>query len=688
MSKKLKIRLTFLTGLLSWLLFSFFDIYFILLKRYEIEEAYIEVVPQVFLTLFILSTLGYYRYMITKAESINFIDLLWRVFITGLITTMISLSLRFVFTLFAATSFIQNPLTVNFFYHIYVALVVIFLVSTFVVWKRLILYQKSKKLIQWWTAFEYTLVASLLFDFFGFETFAVPFNVLVVAIAVFSLILSLNLKWIAYLNFKQKWKSILFILLSGIYLYHFVLNLSIYSDTGVLVYDLFNRVFIISLFFFILIYAVIAVLVTLFNLPTSSVFERKLQEAVDFQKLSQSSPSGQSEEETYDILIDSAMSAVFADAAWLEIKKGDDKLETIRRNLNREEVGQIKILLRDSPLSDTIYLTASAKVLPSKSYTTLAKGDYRSAFAIPIFVKNEQVGSLVLLQSVADAFDREMMNIITTFVNQASVSIENARLLNDAIENERYKEQLKIAKAVQKSLLPSKLISNSAINISAYAMAADEVGGDYYDVLSSDEHIHKIIIGDVSGKGTSAAFNMAQMKGIFHSLALIDLKPDALILKANAALSNCLEKSSFITATYLEINTRLREIEFVRAGHCPTLYYRASDKSANYLSTKGMGLGIVRNSEYAKYVHCNALKYEPGDLILLYTDGITEACDATGDQFGENRLKEALTKNIHSIDNNSSIENIKNGIIEELYAFLNGKKLDDDYTLMLIKFEA
>jgi len=277
--------------------------------------------PQIFFTGFALATFAYYRYIITKADSLNFTDLLWKVFITGLITTLISLAIRSFFTLFANSSLIESPLTINFFYNILIGLVVIFMVSTTVVWKRLILYQKSKNLLQLWSFFEIALLAGLIFDFFNFEIGDPIFRVALVILGCFSLILAFNLKWVAYLNFKQKWKGILFILLSGIYLYHFLLNLFKFSYTEVLVIDLLDRVFIWGLFGFLFLYAVISILVTLFNLPTSSVFEQKLKEALDFQKLSQSIPRGETKDQTYEILLDSSMSAVFADAAWLEVKE-------------------------------------------------------------------------------------------------------------------------------------------------------------------------------------------------------------------------------------------------------------------------------------------------------------------------------------------------------------------------------
>ena len=144
LSEKLEIRLSFLAGILSWLLFTFFDLYLLFVDQYQLNVDLSAILPQIFLTTLVLSTLSYYRYTITKADSINFIDLLWRVFITGLVTTIGSLFIRLFFYIFGNSTISENPFTVNFLYNILVGLVVVYLVSTFVVWKRLILYQKSK----------------------------------------------------------------------------------------------------------------------------------------------------------------------------------------------------------------------------------------------------------------------------------------------------------------------------------------------------------------------------------------------------------------------------------------------------------------------------------------------------------------------------------------------------------------
>ena len=184
-----------------------------------------------------------------------------------------------------------------------------------------------------------------------------------------------------------------------------------------------------------------------------------------------------------------------------------------------------------------------------------------------------------------------MTKIVSTFSNQAGISIENFRLMEEALQNERYKEELKIAKMVQKSLLPTILEQDQDFDIAAFSESADEVGGDYYDTLRVDKHLISIIIADVSGKGTTAAFHMSQMKGIFHSLAQHDIEPSNFMVQANQALVYCLERGSFISATYFIINTQTKTIRYARAGHCPVLYYCANSSSSRVFERQGGCIG-------------------------------------------------------------------------------------------------
>jgi serine phosphatase RsbU (regulator of sigma subunit) len=274
-----------------------------------------------------------------------------------------------------------------------------------------------------------------------------------------------------------------------------------------------------------------------------------------------------------------------------------------------------------------------------------------------------------------------MTKIVSTFANQAGISIENFRLLEEALQSERYKEELKIAKTVQKSLLPQVLDQHDDFELAAFSESADEVGGDYYDTLRASDTQSALIVADVSGKGTTAAFHMSQMKGIFHSLAQNCIQPEEFMIRSNQALANCLERGSFISATFFIINTEEKKVNYSRAGHCPVLYFSASRNTAEYLKDKGVALGMVRNKGYEKFIEAHAFGYQPNDIMVLYTDGITEAKNAKGDEYGYDRLLETLLE----VKDRSARE-IQEHLINRLYEFTGTENINDDYTTMIVKF--
>ncbi len=440
--------------------------------------------------------------------------------------------------------------------------------------------------------------------------------------------------------------------------------------------DFRDNVFLVAILSFIFIYALFSLLVILFNLPTSSVFEQKLEEVVNFQRLSQSIQTEQSEDRVFDILLESAVSTVFADAAWIEVHENGDN-DYFTHNISIEEVNSLKEFIRENNIKG-IFDSGSDK----SRNVQLNKGSrFRSIMSFPINVKQEKVGHLVLLKDVSEGFNKEMNKIIATFTNQAGISIENFRLLNEALENERYKEELKIAKKVQQSLLPAELESNGDYQVVAFSEAADEVGGDYYDTYRINENRIALVISDVSGKGTSAAFHMSQMKGMFHSLSQLDMGAKEFIVRANDAMGRCLDKASFVTTSYFIIDSKEKTIELTRAGHCPTLYYNCERDETIYIQNKGLGLGIIRNSTFREYTEVTKLSYHKGDVMVLYTDGITEAKNRRGEEFGYERLRTVLKES-----KNLSVQEIQQEIIQRLYQFIGTDAINDDYTMVIVRF--
>lgn len=682
-SKKSVLRLISAFGIITWLAMLASGYLYRFGQLHNTSQDTALFFSKALLILFILAMYFFYRRNIGAQEGFNIIDLLWKVFVTGLIATIVSLSTTFLLGILKDQEHGRNPYFLDTLYALNIGLIITFLIATFTIWKRLILYQKSKFLIRTWNIFEYSLIGSSVFFFINFDVSSSLGLIIQGALVVLAVILSVNLKWVAYLNFKQKWKSILLIILIGLYIiYFFSILRSFETNNGFS--TLFNALDVLTvnaLYFFTIVYCVFSILVILFNLPTSSVFEQKLVEAINFQKLSQSRNTGQNEEQVFEILIDSAASVAVANVAWLDIFDANGSpLKSLYFKTNKIEKEEILSKIKSSKVKNLQSSVPSRNANKNRFIAELKHEVYKSILVIPLFIQDKQIASIALVKDVNEGFNKEIIEILRTFINQASISIENYRLMEEAIINERYKEELKIAKRVQDSLLPKHLCANDDLEISAFSKAAAEVGGDYFDTYKLNDDRIAIIVGDVSGKGTSAAFHMSQMKGIFQSLVQLDLSARDFIIKANNALSGCLDRTSFITTTYFIIDSTKKQFEFSRAGHCPTLYYSAKDKKVRFLEDNGLGLGILRDDQFNNFVDVNEITYNKGDILFLYTDGITEAKNDDNEEFGYDRLKQFLEKNAFY-----SAEYIKEEILKTLYEYCDSSNLEDDITTLIVK---
>jgi len=679
LSKKGIIRIALILAVFSWLAMSLSDIIILFSRMSELVKPGIgHYFPDIFFILYALSLYVFYQYRIEAAHSSTFVDLLWKIFVTGLLTTVVSLLLKSLDFVMGNTSLLQNPVLIDSMFLIHLGLLPAFLISTFIVWKRLVLYQKTKLQIKAWTLFEYLLLVSLFSPFLPTVARAVVFYALI----LMGIFLSANMKWVAYLNFKQKWKSILLLILTQLYLAYFYMSLFDMRKTYEFLVVAQDSVFILSLLIFTGIYATFSLLVILFNLPTSSVFEQKLEEVVNFQRLSQSVQTEQSEKQVYEILLETSVRATKADAAWIEARV-DEEDTVFRHNIGQDVIHNIKTYITSQKDHNPFDFAKTEKGLrPAKHLRKMKGVPFNSIVVLPITIAEEHLGMLVLLKELKEGFNKELLEITQTFVNQAGISIEGFRLMSEAIANERYKEELNIAKKVQSRLLPNVLDANDDFEITAFSAAADEVGGDYYDSFKINDDKVALIIGDVSGKGTSAAFHMSQMKGVFHGLAQLDLPPAEFLIRANRAISTSLDKTSFVTISYFVLDRTEKRVEFARAGHCPTLYFDHQQGKAAYFTNKGLGLGIVRNNSFANYVQPREFTYQPGDVLILYTDGITEAKNFKGEEFGYDRLA-ALVNDNARLD----APGLQQKIIAELYEFCGQTDLDDDYTTIIVKFK-
>lgn len=681
------IRLAFLVSLVTWVALVFIELAILLSSVNGLPPDVPAWVRGLALNLFILSLFYYYKFKIEKDEALTFVDLLWKVFATGLIATVASLVLRFFIFLLGDTGLTSSVFFIDIIYLANVGLLISFLLTAYTAWKRLILYQKSKWQLRIWQFFELALLAGILLHSLSVQLSEWVDEGLVFVVILLGLVLSANMRWVAFLNFRQKWTSLLLILLILFYLGYYIYSVSNYAETiGMTSKDFSDyreHVFLLSLISFVLIYAMFSFLVVLFNLPTTSAFEQKLEEVVNFQRLSQSIQTEQNEESVYRILLESSVKSVNADAAWLEIQASHQNLNRLYPyRMGEQEALDIIEHVRKSDVKGLLDQGTDKTRHLSDKLAGLKDSRFRSILAFPISVKGEVIGTLALLKELPDGFTKEMGKIVSAFSNQAGISIENFRLMEDALQNERYKEELKIAKLVQKSLLPTTLEQDKDFEISAFAESADEVGGDYFDTLRINDTCVALIIADVSGKGTTAAFHMSQMKGIFHSLAQECIEPVEFMIRANNALVFCLERSSFISAAFFMIDTQKKKVSYARAGHCPILYFSAAKSAAEFLEDRGAALGIVRNKNYCRYIQSYELTYAAGDIMVLYTDGITESKNSRGDEFGYDRLREAVIEKI-----SGRPKDIQDHLVAKVYEFTGTDTIDDDCTTMIIRFK-
>jgi serine phosphatase RsbU (regulator of sigma subunit) len=278
---------------------------------------------------------------------------------------------------------------------------------------------------------------------------------------------------------------------------------------------------------------------------------------------------------------------------------------------------------------------------------------------------------------------RDQLGELADSFNSMTASVED--LLRQKAEKERLAQELKVARDIQMSLLPSGPVRMPGVTLAGYCEPAREVGGDYYDFLPIDDKRLGVLIADVSGKGTSAALYMAELKGLMLSLSRQHRSPRALLIDANQILSHHLDPRSFVTTTYAVIDLERQTLTHARAGHCPTLYRPAAANGhprTRMLAPDGLVLGLqIDNGEtFNRLLQEETVPLSAGDLFMLYTDGLTEATNAAGEWFGEGRLA-ALIEDHGAL----GFEDLEDRMRAELRSFAGGQPQHDDMTWVLIR---
>ena len=297
--------------------------------------------------------------------------------------------------------------------------------------------------------------------------------------------------------------------------------------------------------------------------------------------------------------------------------------------------------------------------------------------------QGEILGFLLLSPEVDESgYDQDERTFLSTLSHQAGMAIRNSFLLQDLAEKERIKRELEIAHRVQQSLLPRHEPALHGINVSGLCVPAAEVGGDYYDYFVIDENRIGIAIADVSGKGASAAFYMAEIKGMMTSLADIVASPKELVAQLNKYLCKNVDKRVFTTMVYGILDVQKREFVFVRAGHNAVVVKRIhNDQPIDIFIPRGMGLGLVDDMTFRDTTDEHFVRFDPGDFLVLYTDGISEAMNRNREEFGEERLY-----NIVATNHVANAVEMQQKIMRHVSDFVQDAEQHDDITMIIAQF--
>ncbi len=384
-------------------------------------------------------------------------------------------------------------------------------------------------------------------------------------------------------------------------------------------------------------------------------------------------------EETLSLIIDSIKSFIPYDTAAIYVLETNGRDRRIRATVYRgyDEASMERLLRLGEGFVGWVVQSGGAIVIPD------VRNDQRyissdpltmSEIVVPIIANNRIIGALNLESRSLDAYKAADLEALTLFASTAAISIEKALLHQERLEKRRLESELAIARQVQRSLLPNKDPDAEGFDIAGLTVPNEAVGGDYYDFIPFPNRQLGIAIADVSGKGIPAALIMATFRACLRAQVRNDFSIRVILRKVNYLLWESLDSPQYVTAIYGVLDPASRRLSYGDAGHNPALLIRA-DGSYEELSCGNTVLGLF---EDRKYTECYCTM-QPGDIVALYTDGVTEA-GGNGEEFGIARLVETIQRH-----RNAPAQAIVRAIYDETRAFASPAPLGDDLTIVIIK---
>lgn len=299
----------------------------------------------------------------------------------------------------------------------------------------------------------------------------------------------------------------------------------------------------------------------------------------------------------------------------------------------------------------------------------------RSQLTVPIVSDGTIIGAFNVESDQPGRFTEEDLAWLTVLATQAAISIDKALLHRELIEKKRLEEQLRIARDVQLSLLPKAAPQLEGLDIAGLNVPSEDIGGDYFDFIPIVQGHLGVVVADVAGKGIPAALIMASFRAFLLSEIRNNYAIRTIFAKVNNLLHESLKEHQFVTAFYGVLDLEHRRFTYSNAGHHPPILFRA-DGQQRCLKSGGPVLGIFEGTTYNE----RFTDLVPGDILLLYTDGLVEAENPARQMFGRERLGTFVRAHSHL-----SAEPLCQAIYAEMRRFTGEEQLKDDTTIVVIK---
>ena len=542
-------------------------------------------------------------------------------------------------------------------------------------------------------------------------------------VGIAALLLGYRLPWLPHATREGKRKLLVFSAINAILALAALRAFAgDWLDAGSLFerYAIFWHIVALAMFATLAIYFALVFFSTLFTLSSTELVERKSAEVQSLARLTRFSSNILSSELLLDLprlaeqITTLAAEATESDCAWLELRSsstgtgssafGPAEGEEMIRSYTRIGEHAAEQIMEESegfaeagreitsprgelersrkPFVVRRRISARQYLFPTAEQVS-ENEELHSMVAVPLFRQNEVRGGLYVAKHREDGFDEDDMTVLTAFSDVASLALETARLVQDSIEKQKFDGELRAARVMQKSLLPERFPSVPGFDIYAISIPAYDVGGDYYDFSTLWDGSPMIAIGDVSGKGISASLYMAETKGVVQSLAPIMASMAEMIEGTNTALlhnspSLTSLRRSFVTLGLLSFGKK--GVRYLRAGHTPLLHVH-TDGSHEFLQPRGMAVGLIREPLFTESLEEIPLATHSGDVLVLFSDGITDARNPEGAELGYQRLAAFVRDNLHILN----ARDLTLKVLASVAEFTESSNFEDDATLVIIR---